>query len=117
VVEGALIESLEQRETNVSLTNLLTCQTHRSPYLLYPFYTMMLGSLFLSTWGMCRMVLVSTDFSSLLDAPGLIILSRDTRPGGTTDRLEGGEGIRCQGRMAERGRCTYFLVAEAMTDH
>lgn len=44
-------------------------------------------------------------------------LSRDTRPGGTTDRLEGGEWIRFQGRMAERGRCTYLLLAETMTDH
>jgi hypothetical protein len=84
-----LIESLEQREIIVSLTKFLARQTHRSPYLLYPFYTMMLGSVFLSTWGMCRMVLVSTDFKSPLDAPRLIILSRDTRPGGTTDRLEG----------------------------
>jgi hypothetical protein len=61
-VEGALSETLEQRVVDVSLTNLLARQTHRSPYLLYPFYVMMFGSVFISTWGMCRMVLVSTDF-------------------------------------------------------
>jgi hypothetical protein len=111
-----LSESLEQREVNVSLTNLLARQTHRSPYLLYPFYTMMFGSVFLSTWGMCRMVLVSTDFSRSI-VPGLMTLSRDTRLGGTTDRPEDRGGTRFQGRTAKRGHCKYLLVAKAMTDH
>ena len=96
-------ESLEQRVVDVSLTNLLARQTHRSPYLLYPFYVMMFGSVFVSTWGMCRMVLVSTDFSKSIVGFGLMTLPRGTRPGGTTDRPEDREGTRFQGRTAKCG--------------
>jgi Cytochrome c oxidase subunit VII len=34
-------------------------QTHRSAYILYPYYTLLYGSLAATTYAMCRMVLVS----------------------------------------------------------
>jgi Cytochrome c oxidase subunit VII len=57
---------------NKPITNSLASyiQTSRSSFLLYPFYTMMFSSLFFSTYGMCRMVFVSTASPQRLQARG-----------------------------------------------